>query len=116
MKSIKVFGITIGVLIFTFTIWILTINYAPKSWLYVNEIKMGNEFVKNLKIYQNQHNRLPDDTDWETLKYLNTVKEYNEAYPEYRKTGEDEYTLTFIQGFDSPYMTYYSKTKIWEMK
>ena len=52
----------------------------------------------------------------ETLKNLNTVKEYNEAYPAYQKISEDEFTLTFIQGFDGPYMTYYSKTKIWEMK
>jgi hypothetical protein len=104
--------------IFFFTIFILLVVWIklPNSLKYYNAIELGNKFAKNIETYNKQNKQLPEEMDWETLKRLNKSEVYETWWPTYQKSDEQNFTLTFIEGFDGPYLTYDSKTKKWEKK
>ncbi len=89
---------------------------------YNRQLSIGNEYVDNIMTYLQEHKKLPDQLDWKTLEKLNPFakgKKYDEgiaSWPEYRKNGNDHFTLTFLEGFDWPYLTYDSATETWGMK
>ncbi len=88
----------------------------PISIFYYKEISNGDVFAKHIKQYQKENNKLPDQMDWETLQKLNPLKPYNEIYPDYKKIDDSSFMLSYIVGFDGPYLTYETKTKKWMMK
>ena len=88
---------------------------------YYHEISIGNEYAHNIITHLEGQKKLPDELDRDTLRQLNPDPkgEYLEARaarPMYKQTGSGSFTLAFIEGFDWPYLTYDSETKIWEMK
>jgi hypothetical protein len=111
-STLKTVIISSIILITTFLIWF----NLPFTWHYSGEIKSGNLFVKNIRNYQIEHKDLPNEGDCETLKQLNRVENYEVWFPEYRKKGNDEFTLTFVKGFDPPYLIYDSSTDKWEYR
>ena len=117
MKTLKRLLISsfslIVILIIGWKIWTMT----ERS----EQIKLGNEYAHNIITYLEGQKKLPDELDRDTLRQLNPDPkgEYLEARaarPMYKQTGSGSFTLAFIEGFDWPYLTYDSETKIWEMK
>lgn len=109
VKTISFIFISLAVLLF---VWF----NLPTSILYYSEIKSGNEFIENIIKYKRQTGQLPKENDWETLAKLNPIKPYENFYPEYRITDQDNFYLTFIDGFDPPYLQYNTKTRKWMKK
>lgn len=99
---------------------IAIIVIARKIWTtieYYNEVSIGNEYAHNIITYLQEKNKLPDEGDRDTLKELNPYKSVDKRRrPEYRIWSGNNFTLSFVQGFDWPYLTYDSETKTWEMK
>ena len=112
MKTLKIITITFLLIFGLLAIWF----NLPTKVLYHSEIKSGNEFVENILKYKDQTGHLPKENDWVTLEKLNPIKPYERFYPEYRTLDQDDFYLTFIRGFDPPYLQYDTKTKKWEMK
>jgi len=109
VKTVSIISISLVGLIF---VWF----NLTTSILYHSEIKSGNQFIKNILKYKKQTGHLPKEDDWETLAKLNPIKPYENFYPEYRITDQDNFYLTFIEGFDPPYLQYDTETKKWEKK
>ncbi|MDP4208270.1 MAG: hypothetical protein Q8928_05595 [Bacteroidota bacterium] len=112
MKILKIIGILILTVIGLLIVWV----NLPTSILYYSEIKYGNEFVENIYNYKKQHGQFPKDNSWDTLKILNPLKPYETFYPEYHIIDKDNFSLTYIEGFDPPYLQYDTKSKKWEKK
>jgi hypothetical protein len=116
MKVVKTIGIGISLLILLLLVWF----NLPFQLKYYEEIKAGNEFVKNIREYQVAYKMLPTEGDWNTLSKLNPLTK-NTGYtmdnfnPDYRIIGFDQFKLTFLEGFDGPYLTYDSNTDRWKM-
>ena len=91
-------------------VWLnLSIKYKYRS-----EIKRANVYIENLKNYQKKNGVMPNENDWKTLDILNPIKPFNESKPQYDKVGKKDFILTFVQGFDPPYLFYDSRTNIWK--
>lgn len=88
----------------------------PINIRYANKIYCGNKFVENIRLYEKANKRLPNKDEWEVLEKLNPLKPYKTFYPDYLKIDDTNFVLTYLEGFDSPYLTYDSITKKWEMK
>lgn len=85
----------------------------PIEIRYYNKIRLGNQFVENIQQYHTHYGKLPDEDDWNTLPKLNPFHPYEAFYPEYRKIDEQHFTLTFVEGFDPPYVRFTTKTGKW---
>ncbi len=105
-------------IIFTELLTVIILVYIyinlPAPWVYYQEIKLGNEFAANIVKYKSTYHHLPDEEDWTTLQKLNPADNYKAWWPEYKKAGDTYFTLTFVEGFDPPYLTYDSRTKTWK--
>ena len=112
MKALKI--VTIGFLLI-FILIAIWFN-LPINVLYHSEIRAGNEFVVNVLKFKSQTGHLPKENDWVILEKLNPKKPYESFYPEYRILDQDNFSLTFIEGFDPPYLQYDTKGKKWEKK
>ena len=112
MRFIKISGI---IIVSLFGLVILWFNLAT-SILYYSEIKQGNGFIENIRKYQKRNGKLQDENQWDTLAILNPIKPYENFYPEYRKINANNFYITYIEGFDSPYLQYDTMSKKWEMK
>ena len=88
---------------------------------YNKQLSIGNEYAHNIITYLQKHKKMPDEWDRETLRQLNPNPEgeYLEAraaWPMYKQINSRHFTLTFLEGFDWPHLTYDSATETWEMK
>jgi hypothetical protein len=104
----------IGIILLAIATLVYLQPHLPLSWTYHEEIRISTTFAANLERYRLAHGSLPDENDWETLKRLNPIQEYEAWWPEYRKISETTFTLTFVEGFDPPYFRYDSKTRLWQ--
>jgi hypothetical protein len=80
-----------------------------------SDIKFGNELIQKIENYKNDYFQLPPDNDWELLKKLGFKMEMSGTKPGYTKINDDEYELTYFEGFDGPYLLYNSKEKMWKV-
>jgi hypothetical protein len=110
MKALTGIGIGLLAIVALVCLW----PHLPLSWTYYQEIRVSTTFAHNLELHHLTHGSLPDENDWETLKRLNPIQDYEAWWPEYRRTGDTSFTLTFVEGFDPPYFRYDSKTRIWK--
>lgn len=91
----------------------------PVSIIYYKEIEMGNKFAENIKNYKQQFGKFPKEDDWQTLSKLNSWRpngEYQEWYPEFKVVDSVNFSLTYIEGFDPPYLSFDTKSNTWEMR
>jgi len=88
----------------------------PLEIKYYVQIKQGNEFVKNINEFKRKNGKLPNENNWMLLSKLNPIKPYETFYPEYRIIDAQNFCLTFIEGFDPPYLQYNTRSKTWEKK
>lgn len=112
MRLINVVLVSILVIIGLIIVWIL----LPTTLKYHKEITLGNKFIDNIKKYHERNGRLPDENQWDSLAKLNPLKPYETFYPEYRRLDSNNFELTYIEGFDPPYLQYDTKTNKWVKK
>jgi hypothetical protein len=112
MKYVRRLIISIVVLILLFFVWL----NLPTSIVHYSQIKEGNVYVANLFEYQKRNNKLPNTEDIAVLEKLSPAKEFKDWFPNYKKTSDTSFMLTYFEGFDPPYLTYDSRSKKWEMK
>lgn len=102
----------IGGIILIILIWI----NLPIRVKYYKEITIGNNFAKNIREYNKRNKALPDRNNSELLMKLNPETGYEVFWPFYLPEDSVNFTLTFIEGFDGPYLTYDSKNDAWKVK
>jgi len=87
----------------------------PFSFTRYGDISRGNLLIKQLDTYYQHQHTLPDTGDWPKLKQVGfTDAEMKKAYPEYRKVNNTFYELTFVEGFDGPYLMWNSQERRWK--
>ena len=111
MKKL-LFGI-LGLLIISIAVhqiyWNLPVRINRRS-----DIALGEKIIKRIDSYKLK-NGLPENHDWETLKKFPFYDNGNFLEPDYKKLDSDSYELTFIEGFDGPYLTWNSDEKEWKI-
>ena len=111
----KIFiGLVSAVLLLIVSLFIWT--HLPLEIRRSADIKNGNIIVKNLTQYKVTEGQLPETGDWNSLEQLGFSIQDLGTQPNYRKLSDTSYELTFLEGFDGPYLTYDMKSKKWFLK
>ena len=100
------------ILIVSLVIW----THLPLQIQRSSDIQKGDIIVKHLTQYKDIHGRFPDTGDWKTLQGIGFSINEIGTQPDYKKVSDTSYVLTFLEGFDGPYLTYDMKSKTWVMK
>jgi len=111
MYKKQIFLVLLSLLLPICLVWIGQ-HLSIEIWFY-QEIRDGNTFARNPQNWQRQLLALPEEDNWALLATLNPIKPYEALYPEYRKISEKHFSLTFVKGFDPPYLRYHSKIHSW---
>lgn len=87
---------------------IIAIAYTqiPWQWRRHKDIEYGNTLIANLKNYQQQHQRLPENHDEATLQQLGFRKNKQGWQPNYQKIGDTDFLIIYKDGFMPPYLQY----------
>ena len=111
-KTIFIIITVVGVLILSYFIyWKLPISITHHS-----DIKFGNSLIENITAYKDSTGHLPKNSEWHTLKKLGfKVKEVG-TIPDYTSNSNGNYEITFIEGFDGPYLSWNSIDKSWGIR
>jgi len=78
-----------------------------------SDIKFGNTLIEKIEDYKNITGHLPDNDDWKELEKLGFGIEELKNKPDYTTDGIN-YELTFLEGFDGPYLMWNSKERKWK--
>jgi hypothetical protein len=116
MSSLKPLGriIFIAGLFFLLTIaaffiwWHLPVKITRHS-----DIEFGNQLIKKIDDYKKQH-ELPETNDWQRLKILGFKDKGDFFVPDYQKINDTTYELTYVEGFDGPYLHWNSNDRRWK--
>lgn len=106
------------VIIFAFGLIILTISAFIIWWnlpVTINrrkDISFGNSLINKIEQYQRLHG-LPETTDWKTLKELGFIDKGDFFVPSYQKINDKTFEITYVEGFDGPYLLWNSKERHW---
>ena len=72
--------------------------------------------IRKVDSYYRQYQTLPETGDWLELKKVGfSSDELEKAYPEYHRINTTAYELTFVKGFDGPYLTWNSQERKWKI-
>jgi hypothetical protein len=99
-------------LILSLFIW----THLPLEIQRSSDIKKGNIIIKNLTDYKLIQGHLPETGDWKTLEQLGFSTNDVGTQPDYKKLSDTNYELTFLKGFDGPYLTYDLTFNKWVIK
>lgn len=88
--------------------WNLPIEITRK-----NDIDTGNKIIQNIEDYQKNYGKLPDNNDYKTLKILGLKLEDSRVYLDYITDNKGNFELTYLEGFDGPYLLWNSKERKW---
>lgn len=88
--------------------WNLPIEITRKT-----DIEAGNKIIQNIENYQKNYGILPDNNDTKTLKNLGLKMEDSPIYLDYTKDNKGNFELTYLEGFDGPYLLWNSKERKW---
>ncbi|MCU0446602.1 MAG: hypothetical protein MUE85_16975 [Microscillaceae bacterium] len=88
----------------------------PLEIKYRTKIQAANRFAQNLQNYRQKYGKFPAENDWHTLARLNPLTPYQAHVPEFKIIDNQHFELTFVQGFDPPYLRYSTRTQKWEIK
>jgi hypothetical protein len=109
VKTIFIIGLFFLLTIAGFFIW----WHLPVTINRHSDIKFGNQLIKNIDTYKTQHG-LPKTNDWATLKTLGFKDNGDFFVPDYQKINDTTYELTYIEGFDGPYLLWNSNDRRWK--
>lgn len=109
VKTIFIIGLFFLLTIAGFLIW----WHLPVTINRHSDIKFGNQLIKNIDTYETQHG-LPKTNDWAILKTLGFKDNGDFFVPDYQKINDTTYELTYIEGFDGPYLLWNSNDRRWK--
>ena len=110
-KFSKVLIFLIGLIVLTIGAFIVWWN-LPVTINRRSDIAFGNSLIKKIEQYKRQHG-LPETTDWKTLKELGFIDKGDFFVPDYQKINDTIFELTYLEGFDGPYLLWNSKERHW---
>lgn len=116
MRYVKTIFVVLLILLLIPFVLFLSYKLLPNSIQYHSEIKYGNQYVERLLQYKQTHGNFPESTDYEILLELNPEPSKELFYPQYHKIDEQNFSLTYIIGFDGPYFTYNTLDKEWKLE
>lgn len=86
-------------------------HLLPWKLEYRAEMSAGNVLIAKIENFRKEHGRLPDAEKPQEIVPLGF--ELRTGYhPDYKVAG-DYYEITYVFGFDGPYIVYSSRTKQW---
>ena len=88
---------------------ILPWEFQYWNWM---DIKSGNAIIANLEQFHREHGRLPDQYNQSEMAALGFEPNAVAYNPLFSAQGSD-YEITYVHGFDGPYIVYSSHTKKW---
>lgn len=88
----------------------------PIQWRRYKDIEHGKHLIENIKNFQNQHKKLPENSDTDTLKQLGFVQNKQGWQPAYQKINEQHYRIIYQDGFVAPYLYWQSDEQKWALK
>lgn len=80
-----------------------------------SDIEQGNKIIQKIEQYQSIHNKLPQENDWKTLENLGFQMNETGTKPNYTLDYNGNYEITFLDGFDDPYLIWNSIDKKWKI-
>lgn len=89
--------------------------FAPIEITRRSDIKFGNRLVERLEKYREEHGRLPEEEDWNTLSEMGFKMAEAGTMPVYRKLVGEEFELSYPEGFDGACLLYDSRKEKWEI-
>ena len=106
MKKILILLISlVSLLMISVTVyWNLPIEITRKS-----DIEKGNKIIQNIKSYENRFGKLPENSDYKTLENLGLPHEDSRVYLDYKTDKKGNFELTYLEGFDGPYLLWNSQ-------
>lgn len=104
----------LGVLLL-FVVVILIYRNLPIEITRKQDIALGDNLIKNIEKYRLDYNRLPAKDDWKTLKQLGFHTQELGTKPNYTIDSKGNYEITFLEGFDGPYLTWNSIDEKWKI-
>ncbi|GAA4162981.1 hypothetical protein GCM10022217_31330 [Chryseobacterium ginsenosidimutans] len=108
-KTLIIITSILLLIVISFTIyWNLSIEITRKS-----DIEFGNKIIQNIEAYQKTNGKLPENNDPETLKKLGFKMEESTIHLDYATDNKDFFELTYLEGFDGPYLLWNSKDRKW---
>lgn len=109
-QILSLLGIIILVLIGFFIYRNLPLEITRKA-----DITFGNTLIKSIEKYKLDHNKLPTEDDWKTLKKLGFQINEVGTKPNYAIDYKGNYEIAFLEGFDRPYLMWNSIDKRWKI-
>jgi hypothetical protein len=109
VKIIFIIGLFFLLTIAVFFIWL----HLPVTINRHSDVKFGNQLIKKIDTYKTQHG-LPKTNDWTTLKNLGFKFRGDLVIPDYQKINDTTYELTYVEGFDGPYLLWNSNDRRWK--
>jgi hypothetical protein len=108
MKKLIIFlsSIILLIIICITIYWNLPIDITRHS-----DIKYGNSLIQNIETYHRLHKKLPKNDDYKTLEKLGFKMEQLGIKPDYTTDSTGSYELTYLEGFDGPYLIWNSNEK-----
>jgi len=108
-KIVILFVSLVALMIISVTIyWNLPIEITRKS-----DIEKGNKIIQNIKSYENRFGKLPENSDYKTLENLGLPHEDSRVYLDYKTDNKGNFELTYLEGFDGPYLLWNSQEGKW---
>lgn len=111
-KLIKASLLILGIIVLTiggfFIWWSLPVTINRRI-----DIALGDSLINKIERYKKQYG-LPETRDWKTLKELGFKDKGDFFIPEYQKIDDTTFELTFVEGFDGPYLLWNSIGRKWE--
>ncbi|MEG1026989.1 MAG: hypothetical protein RSF34_21130 [Flavobacterium sp.] len=104
----------LGILIL-FAIGFFIYGNLPLEISRKEDIAFGNILIKNIEKYKLDHAKLPTEDDWSTLKKLGFQTQELEKNPIYTADSKGNYEITFVEGFDPPYLIWNSIDRKWKI-
>lgn len=110
MKKILILLISlVALLMISVTVyWNLPIEITRKS-----DIEKGNKIIQNIKGYEKKFDRLPENSDYKALENLGLHHEDSRVYLDYKTDNKGNFELTYLDGFDGPYLLWNSQEGKW---
>ena len=89
---------------------------AVATWLYwmasTTERRNADRIIEAIEQYRKTHHRLPNPGDHALMSSLGF--ELREGWhPDYEVGQKGRYRITIVEGFDGPYWTYDSNSRMW---
>ncbi len=109
-KSSLVYNLIFCIIISIIIYWKLPFEITRKS-----DIEFGNKIIQNIEGYQKKYGRLPERSDYKTLEKLGLSFKDPRIYLDYATDHKGNFELTYLEGFDGPYLLWKSTNRQWKM-